>query len=31
VNRLEIWERMCASGEITSRWTEPGAPLAPIG
>jgi carbon storage regulator CsrA len=31
VNRLEIWERMCASGEITSRWTEPGTPLAPVG
>ena len=31
VNRLEIWERMCASGEITSRWTEPGTPLLPVG
>jgi carbon storage regulator CsrA len=31
VNRLEIWERMCASGEITSRLTEPGTPLAPVG
>ena len=31
VNRLEIWERMSASGEIAGRWTEPGAPLAPVG
>jgi len=26
VNRLEVWQRMCASGEISSRGTEPEAP-----
>jgi sRNA-binding carbon storage regulator CsrA len=31
VNRLEIWERKVASGEITDRWTGPGTPLAPVG
>ena len=31
VHRQEIWERMCASGEIDRRGTEPEAPLARSG
>jgi carbon storage regulator CsrA len=27
VHRLEVWERMCASGEIGSRGAGPEAPL----
>ena len=31
VHRLEIWERMCASGEVNRDGTGPGAPLVPSG
>jgi carbon storage regulator CsrA len=31
VHRLEVWERMCANGEIDSRGAEPDAPLAQTG
>ena len=31
VHRLEVWERMCASGEISSRGTEPEAPHVQSG
>jgi carbon storage regulator CsrA len=31
VHRLEVWERMCASGEISSRGTEPEAPHVRTG
>ena len=31
VHRQEIWERMCASGEIDRRGAEPEAPLARTG
>jgi carbon storage regulator CsrA len=31
VNRLEVWERMCASGEIDSCGTAPVTPLVRSG
>jgi len=31
VHRLEVWERMCASGEIGGRGAGPEAPLAQTG
>ena len=31
VHRLEIWERMCASGEVDGRGAGPEAPLAQSG
>jgi carbon storage regulator CsrA len=31
VHRLEIWERMCASGEVNRGGTGPDAPLARTG
>lgn len=30
VHRLEIWERMCASGELTRPDAEPGRPAIPV-
>ena len=31
VHRQEIWERMCANGEVDRRGAEPEAPLARTG
>ena len=30
VHRLEIWERMCASGELARPDAEPGPPAIPV-
>jgi carbon storage regulator CsrA len=31
VHRLEVWERMCANGEVDGRTAGPAAPLAQSG
>ena len=31
IHRLEVWERMCASGEVNSCWVNPAPPPVPLG